>query len=279
MMSKKLMFAAAVALTALVTTGCAVTQENFDALQGVVYSNQTQLRKLSQKVDEMSRQMDSQRQPQAEVVADLTSMRQELARLGGQMEESSHMRGGAAEETEQTLTQLEQRLAKVEKYLGISAPEKQDDASGPAAAGSGPKIVDKPKPSAPAASGGALSDKERYDLGLRLYQQKSFDAARDRLEELVKDRPDGTYAASAQFWIGESFYSQKRFEEAILAYNQVIKRYEKSAKVPAAMLKQGLAFSSLGDKRTAKIVLSKLVKTYPKSSQAGIAKKYLDKLD
>jgi len=286
-MKKTLMRAVVVALAAMLTTGCAVTQERFDALQGVVNSNQAQLRKLSQKVDQMSTQMDSQRQPQAEVVADLTVMRQELARLSGQVDEASHMGGGAAEQMSQSLQHIELRLAKVEKYLGISAPPPPvaapegglapaDDGEAVAAV-AGPNIEEKPKPS-PAAPA-KLSDKERYNLAIRLYEQKSFDAARDRFEELLKDQPDGAYAASAQFWVGECYYSQKRFEEAILAYNQVIKRYPKNAKAPAAMLKQGLAFSALGDKRTAKIVLNKLLSTYPKSSQADLAKKYLAKMD
>ncbi|WP_050762344.1 tol-pal system protein YbgF [Desulfarculus baarsii] len=283
-MKKTLMMAAVVALAAMLTTGCAVTQERFDALQGVVNSNQAQLRKLSQKVDQMSTQMDSQRQPQAEVVADLTVMRQELARLSGQVDEASHMGGGAAEQMSQSLQHIEQRLAKVEKYLGISAPPPPAPATeggltggDEAVAATVPTVEEKTGPSSAAPA--KLSDKERYNLALRLYEQKSFDAARDRFEELLKDKPDGAYAASAQFWVGECYYSQKRFEEAILAYNQVIKRYAKNAKAPAAMLKQGLAFSALGDKRTAKIVLNKLVNTYPKSSQAGLAKKYLAKMD
>ena len=159
--------------------------------------------------------------------------------------------------------ELDKRITRLETYLGM--------------AGGAKPAPGKPAPAAKAAPAAPLP-KDIYDLGLRLYKQKSYAAARDRFEEYVKKYPKSSLADNAQYWIGQTYYAQKKYEEAILAYNHMIKRYSRSSKVPAALYKQGMAFKALGDKRTAKIVLNKLVKKYPKSTQAKWARKVLKKL-
>ncbi len=259
--------AAALAASLLLFAGCAsVEPEQFNALQAQVTRNQQGIRSLNQ-------QVDSARKPRADLMAEVDSLHQDLARLRGQQEELAHRLGtgpqpDALAESERRMTerqdQLAERLAKLEQYLGMK--NGKPPAQKPAAA---------PAPAAPAQP---TSDKGIYDLARRLFQQKSFPAARDQFEELIKKYPKSRYADNAQYWIGDAFYEEKKYEEAILAYNQVIKRYPKSAKAPAALLKQGLSFMHLGDKRTAAIVLKRLIGSHPKSSQAKTAKRLLKKL-
>ena len=257
--------------------GCStVEQKDFVALQAQVYQNQRKLNELEKKIT-------AARKPQAELTAEVTSLRMDLAKVRGQVEEAGHALGSmpnaqalAAEMDEKNTKSredLEKRLAQLEAYLGVKKgggplPAKAHQAVKPK------QDADKPAPRQAAPA----TDKETYNLGYRLYKQKSYQAARDRFQEVLDKHPKSRYRASAQFWIGETFYAQKKYEEAILSYNQVIKRYGKSSKTPSALLKQGLAFRALGDKRTAKIVLNKLIKSYPKSSQARAARKYLESL-
>ncbi|MFZ5586034.1 MAG: tol-pal system protein YbgF [Thermodesulfobacteriota bacterium] len=268
-------------LTALLAlaAGCAtVDPQDFNALQAQVARDQQRLRDLTRRVDVMQQTVETSRAPQANLVADMAFVRQELARLNGRIDESDRQMGQLRGEDD-----LGQRLARIEAYLGMApavagAPTPAAGGPAPTAAAAQP-----PAPPRPAARDDdqpdAASAQGMYDLGQRLYKQKSYDAARDRFEDLLKKHPKDKLAVNAQFWIGETYYNQKRWEEAILAYNQLVKRWPQSDKAPGALLKQGMAFKELGDKRTAKIVLGKLVKAYPKSSEAKTAEKLMDKLD
>ncbi|MGD8561122.1 MAG: tol-pal system protein YbgF [Desulfarculaceae bacterium] len=258
-------------------SGCAsVERDEFLALQSQVYRNQRTLKELEQKIEKG-------RRPQAELGADMNALRQEMARLRGQVEETHHrlnqVPGSQAisdleRKASQTQDETQKRLARLEGLLGVSG-DKVTATPKPRTKPQ-PKPVAKPAPPAPAPP--PQSDEAIYKLGHRLYKQKNFNAARDRFQDMLKKFPKSNLAPSAHFWIGETYYSQKKFEEAILAYNQVVKRYRKSSKAPAALLKQGLSFSSLGDKLTARVVLKKLIKDYPKSSQAKTARNLLKKI-
>jgi tol-pal system protein YbgF len=258
--------------------GCATVEpKDFRALQGQMTHQQRQLRELDKRVSDLSTQIERGRRPRAELTSEVASLRQEMMRLSGRIEETNHRLGQAPQasdiqaatkdltaktvEAEANQQKVDKRLARLEAYLGFKG-----------------KKGAAPKSPRPAASAAQTKPANPYDLGLRLYKQKSYKAARDRFAEYVKKYPKSKKAPRAQYWIGETYYVQKKYEEAILAYNQVIKRYPRSSRVPSALLKQGLAFRALGDKRTAKIVLTKLVKKHPKTSQARLAKKVLRKL-
>ncbi len=267
------------ALAALLLAGCStVSSDDFAALQGTVAREQARQRELIKRVDALTRNLEGSRGPQANLVADMDTMRQDLLRLQGRIEEESMRRGGS-EETQM----LEQRLARVESMLGIAA------AAGEAPAVAGPKPPARPAPVAevdntpPAKPGKAPEPAPQgaealFGLGQRLHKQKAYHASRERLEDFIKRYPKDKRIDDAQYMIGEGLYAEKKYEEAILAFNQMVKRHPESSLAPAALLKEGMSFAELGDKRTAKIVLGKLVKTYPKSNEARQAEKLMAKM-
>lgn len=258
---------AVVPLALLLLAGCAtVDKEDFLALQSHVVRNQHTIRSLQSKVDAISQSLTAG-QGRAGLLSEVQAMQQEVARLRGRVDENAHRLTGLpsgdalAKQITASQGEMEQRLARVEAYLGIKKGSAAPAGRGGAA------------PAAKAPTGGDL-----YDLGYSLYQKKSYAAARDRFQAYLKKYPKGRRAPNAHFWIGETFSAQKRYEEAILSYNQVIKRWPKSSKAPAALYKQALAFAWLGDKRTARIVLNKLIKEYPGSGHVSAAKKQLQRL-
>lgn len=240
--------------------GCAsVEPEQFNALQSQVYYNR-------QKLERLEKQQATSRKPQAELQAEIMTLRQEISELRGRVEENSHRLGQApqASMAQKAETEvLSKRVDALEKLLNV----KKGGTGKPSAA-----------PAAKPAPAKAQSIEDIYNLGHTLRKKGSLDAARKQFETVLKKAPKSSLADNAQYWIGDILYDQKRYEEAILAFNQVVKHYPKSGKVPAALLKQGLAFKALGDKRTAKIVLNRLIKSHPKSSQAKTARKYLKNL-
>ncbi|MCA1906602.1 MAG: hypothetical protein LDL11_08445, partial [Desulfarculus sp.] len=100
--------------TAALVAGCAsVDPQDFNALQAQVARDQARLRDLTKRVDQMQQTIETTRGPQANLVADMAYMRQELARLNGRIDETSQMlnQGGG---------ELGQRLERVESYLGLT---------------------------------------------------------------------------------------------------------------------------------------------------------------
>ncbi|MCB2188359.1 MAG: tol-pal system protein YbgF [Deltaproteobacteria bacterium] len=265
--------------------GCApVTQNDFAALQSRVIYNQNKVRDLDKKINDLTGQMSSSQAPQAEMLTDMDSLRQEVMRLNGKVEELTHQvnqltqGGGAAG------GQVEDRLTRLEAYLGLA---KETAAAAPVAGGARTVAGSSSTPppaggsQAPAAPPAPVKETPQaaYNLALKLHKEKSYQASRDRFEDFMRKYPDSNLVGHAQFWIGENYFDEKRYEEAILAYNQVIKRYSNSPKAPAALLKQGMAFQALGDKRTAAIVFNKLIKSYSKTSEAKTAQTLLKKLN
>jgi tol-pal system protein YbgF len=247
------------ALGALLAGCASVEPDQFTALQSQVYHNR-------QKITQLEKKLDTARRPQAELQAEIMSMRQELAALRGMVEENSHRLGQAPQVSmaqKAETDEMDKRLTRLEQLLDL----KPGGAAKPAG-----------KPAAKPAPPRAQTAQDVYNLAHKLRKKGSMDAARKKFEEVLKKFPKSSLADNAQYWIGDVLYSQKRYEESILAFNQVVKRYPKSGKVPPALLKQGMAFRALGDKRTAKIVFNRLIKSYPKSSQAKTARKYLKKL-
>lgn len=264
-MSKALFGAALAAMLLALAAGCApIERDEFLALQSRVMRNQNQISQMQARLDQLEKQFEVSRQPTAELVSQTESLRQDLMRLNGRLDELEHGMGSAGGAAS---AQLDQRLARLEEHLGMP----KDGSPAPKPQAAQPQASAKPAP--PPDSPKAL-----YNLGLQLFKEKKYEASRERFQEFLERYPKDSLAGHAQFWLGETFYSQKRYEEAILAYNQVIKRHAKSSKVPSALLKQGLAFQNLGDKRAARIVLENLVKNHPKTRQARAAKDYLKKL-
>jgi tol-pal system protein YbgF len=168
------------------------------------------------------------------------------------------------------LTPIEQRLARLETFLGfetqkVTQMQMPEPTSG-VEEGASPEITEE----VPAQEPEAL-----YNEAYRLYEDGLFAKAREKFKEYLSLFPNTDKSDNAQFWIGECYYSEKRYEEAILEYEKVKKGYPDSNKKPSALLKQGLAFFELGDKTASKGLLEMVVRNYPESNEAKIAKRKL----
>ena len=242
----------------LLVPGCVtVDPQDFNNLQAQVARESGRQRELARRVEMLGQNVEGTRVPQADMRAEMDSLHQALAQLNGRLEELNQQTSSGPDtaELEYKVRELEARAARMESYLGINT-----GASLPAGQA---KIPGGISPAAPPAQ-----PSDPYTAGVRLYEQKSYSAARDQLRTFLEKSPQSGQADNAQFLIGESLYAEKQYDEAILAYNQLIKRYPNSSKSPAAMLKQGMSFNELRDQRTAKIVFNQLIKAYPNSPEA-----------
>lgn len=261
----------------LLAPACVTDSGKVQQLQAQLDRESAQVQELSRRVEILSQSMNSSRQPQANLVNEMHTLRQEVARLNGRVEEvqasGRSAANNAASADSAQLRTIENRLAYLERYLGISAAPTGGTAG---TTSSGTPVISNTTETPPPDPN--ADPQTIFDAGVRLFKQNSFDAAQDRFETLLKNYPNHKLAESAQFWLGETLYADRKYEEAILAYNQLIKRYPNSKSLLPAQLKQGMSFAELGDTQAAKILFNKIISASPNSGEAKTAKEQLDKL-
>ena len=229
-------------------------------------------------------QLDKVREAQAELGVEIDSMKQELRRISGILEENQHTMANSLENKTidrealiKRLTALVQRMAQVYAHLnlkGASEPQKQTSVQSPIT-----PVV--PPTSQPMAVEEVLDSTEQrlYEETLAIYREGRYDEAVLGFENLIRKHPQSNRADNAQFWIGECYLALGKYEQAIKAYHEVETKYPEGNKVPNALLKQAIAFIEVKDDIAAKIVLKKLIKNHPNSEERTIAEAKLNTLN
>jgi tol-pal system protein YbgF len=253
----------------LLCSSCIATRRQIVALNRQIQTLSSQVYKL-----------EGIREKQADVGAEIDSVRQELQRLSGILEENRHLVEHAVErdtleqgELNARLAGLEDKVAKLYRHVNLEpqpATHKQIPTGVPRKAAEG-------TPLAPIQEEALASpEKALYEKALATYHEGKYNDAISEFKNLIKIYPQSNLADNAQFWIGESYMAQKKYELAIQAYHEVITTYPDGNKVPNAMLKQALAFIEAKDDVAAKIVLKNLIKKYPASDESKIAEAKLN---
>ncbi|NTU97981.1 MAG: tol-pal system protein YbgF [Chlorobiaceae bacterium] len=205
--------------------------------------------------------------------SDIQQLRDEVARLQGQVNEMTHINADKFRRlgVEDSLLvhkvdELDSRLQKIEQYLAV----------GTVVTSAPPQIQTVKPPEAPNKPAPApLIDSALFRDGVDKLSGKKYTAARESFTTLLQKYPKSELVPNAQFNIGESYFSEKSYEKAILEYQVVIEKYPKSSKRSAALYKQAVAFEMIGDEENARTRYRDIVKLYPKSSEAALASKKL----
>lgn len=114
-----------------------------------------------------------------------------------------------------------------------------------------------------------------FDAGVNSYNSRQYQAAERSFRDFLKNYPDHSQTAQAQYYLAECDFQRNEFPQAALAYDVVIKKYPKSSSAPGAYLKQGICFSKMGNKDAARARMQELISKYPKSPEAARAKAFL----
>jgi tol-pal system protein YbgF len=226
------------------------------------------------------------REQLATLYAGIDGLREDMQRLTGRVEEMEHLSRQQGQQVdtafrtrenrlgtlEGDLTDLKNRLVRLEEYLNLeplpnTAARTQPVERTPAAAPASP-------PPAPVE----LTESDLYERAKEAFDQGQHDDALKDFKAFVGKYPRSRNADNAQFWIGEIYYREQMYKQAMVEYDKVIENYPKGNKVQASMLKIGLAFYRLGDKANARLFLNDLIDKYPKSPEATIARQKIKSL-
>ncbi|MBW2646667.1 MAG: tol-pal system protein YbgF, partial [Deltaproteobacteria bacterium] len=228
---------------------------------------------LKAHLDEWNKEKKKLRTTQAELRSLLLELREEVAKLQGQLEKSTYLSETSAQKSSERWSRLDEtaqairkRLLHMEGYLGLESSEGKIPSAGESVA----------LKKAPTAK--KLTGDELYAAAKKLFDEGNYDKAREQFQTFLNENPKSKKADNAQFWIGETYYHEKWYEKAILAYQKVIEKYPSGNKVASALLKQGLAFHSIDDKGNSRLILKELIRKFPNSKEAEIAEKKLSRM-
>jgi TolA-binding protein len=212
------------------------------------------LGEVQKKLDELNQ---SARRSGADLAVGLDKVREELARLRGDLEVEQHGLAQVEKSVEALRADTEGRLAALkgagaldefEARKKLAALERPDD------------------------RGAILS------LGEREEAAGQRGVALEIYEHLVRRWPADPKAADAGFRAGQILLAQKRWRDAILALGRVAEAHPKSDRAPDSLMGVADAMVELGMVDDAKAVLRQVVEKHPKSAAAKRARESLDSL-
>jgi tol-pal system protein YbgF len=168
---------------------------------------------------------------------------------------------------EDRLRNLEGRVAELEQGLpGAAAPVPEASAAPEAAEPLSAKPEYPPAPE--------VEDKT-FNEAMRLYRGQNYEAARQKFYQYLKNRPHGSKAPEARYYLADSFYHDKRYQEAAVEFNKLVNLHPANVLAPSALLRQALSYEQLQQQTNYQISLKKLAQNYPSSPEAQEARKRL----
>ena len=199
-----------------------------------------------------------------EMQTQVEALKQEIARLNGDLELARHNLELAQQRQKDLYTDTDTRLRKLES-TSAAAPAATDTA-------------------APASADKAAAEKESEEQ--KLLQQAhglSKDAkhkdAFAAYDKFLKDYPNSTLVPDAMYGLGYSQFALKNYKSSIATQQKLLDAHPDSAKAPDAMLNMANSQIQLGQVTNAKKTLRELIKKYPDSGVTPTAQKRLKSLE
>jgi len=216
---------------------------------------------------------------QADIWAEVESLKTEVATLKGQMD-TMNMR--LAPQGGVDMAQLDERVKAIE--LALESQFAVDLGKGAKAAATAPTAPAQAQQSqaqaTPAQNDEAVAPPQDpadalYAKGLTAFKARQYDEARRDFAEFVTTFKKHTLVPNAIFWQGECYYQMGDYAKAVLAYDDVINKHKDSPKYRSALLKQGISFYKMGKDKPGKIILQELIDKNPGTAEANRAKQFL----
>ena len=219
-----------------------------------------QIRDLSIQTNE---RLETQAKAQFELVNQIQALREENARLRGQVETLTYELDSAKKRQQDFYVDLDGRLRKLESQNTTTpAAEGQSSAEEKPAAGEPPKktVAD------PAA------ESRDYETALNFFKANKIKEAASAFEAFGKNHPESTLAPNAQYWLGNAYYAQRDCKKAIEAHKVVVAKWPQHPKAPDSLISIATCQQEMGDAKVAKATFDTVLAKYPGSSAAATAK-------
>lgn len=219
-----------------------------------------QIRDLAIKTNE---RLDTLSKGQIELANQIQALREENARLRGQVETLTYELESARKRQQDFYVDLDGRLRKLEQ--GPSLDAKPGEESKPLAE----------TPRKPASDPAA--ETREYESALNLFRANKLKEAAAAFDSFARAHPESALTPGAYYWSGNAHYALRDCRKASEAHRLVVSKWPANAKAPDALLNIAVCQQELGDSKGARASLEALVAKYPDSSAAGTARQRLKK--
>lgn len=223
-----------------------------------------QVNDLSIKVNE---RVDTLSKAQIELLNQIQSLREDNARLRGQLETLQYELESTKKRQQDFYVDLDGRLRKLET-AAVAAADAAKPADGevpPADAASKKPVVD------------PATEAREYEAALNLFKANKLKDSANAFEAFAKTYPDSTLTPNAYYWQGNALAAQRDCKRAIDAYRVVVNKWPQNPKAPDSLIAVASCQQELGDAKSAKTTLEAVLIKYPDSPAASTAKQRLKK--
>ena len=230
-------------------------------VQAGIFDDDEARRQINELTAKTNERLDTTAKASFELANQIQALREENARLRGQVETLTYELDSAKKRQQDFYVDLDGRLRKLEPQPAQVTDEK------PAEEGKAPA-----KPAADPAA-----ESHDYEAALNYFKASKLKEAAGAFEAFTKNYPDSTMAPSAQYWLGNAHYALRDCKKAIEAQKVVVAKWPTHAKAPDAMINIATCQQELGDAKGAKATLEAILIKYPASPSAATAKQRLKK--
>ena len=221
-----------------------------------------QVKDLSIRTNE---RLDTLSKAQIDLVNQLQALREENAKLRGQVETLDYELESAKKRQQDFYIDLDGRLRKLETPPVAATDPKPADTEAPTA-DAGKKVVSDP-----------AAETHDYEAALNLFKANKIKEAAAAFEAFGQAHPDSTLAPNAQYWLGNAHYALHDCKKSIDAHRVVVSKWPQHPKAPDSLINIATCQQELGDSKGVKSTLEAVLIKYPDSPAATTAKQRLKK--
>lgn len=194
----------------------------------------------------------------ADMQSQIDALKQENARLKGDLEIANHKIETALQRQKDLYTDSDERLRKLE-----SVPVATTAVAAPVAA-----VAEK-----------NTQESQLLELANGLSKESKHKDAFNTYDKFLKDYPNSSFAPDAMYGLGYSQFALKNYKSSIATQQKLIDTYADSPKVPDAMFNMANSQIQLGLVPGAKKTLRDLIAKFPNSELTPTAQKRLKALE
>ena len=213
-----------------------------------------------------SERIDTLAKGQIDLANQIQALREENARLRGQVETLTYELDSAKKRQQDFYIDLDGRLRKLETPEAANTENATPSEEGTPGAEAASK---------PAGDPGVES--REYEAALNLFKANKIKDAAGAFEAFTKAHPDSTLAPNAQYWLGNAFYALRDCKKAIEAHKLVTSKWPQHPKAPDSLINIATCQQELGDAKGARSTYESIASKYPDSTAAATAKQRLKK--
>ena len=238
--------------------------------QQAIQARLTDIKKTQQAVEQRLQAIEAITKGQvlAEMLNQIETLKQEVARLKGELEIASHNVDATQQRQKDLYADTDTRLRVLEGGSKAMPGSAAADVSA-----SSPVLASTAAPSK------NTQEYQMLELANGLSKESKHKAAFSAYNKFLKDYPSSALAAEAKYGLGYSQFALKNYKSAIITQQKLIDQHPDSNKLPEAMFNLANSQIQLGLLPAAKKTLRDLLAKFPQSEVTPAAQKRLKALE